>query len=183
MTSGQYSTDLRAVMPWSVVNGDLRAAKALVYDLCGFVCSSPVPESEGAAYAAHSFTLDGRSVRFRAAKSTPTKVGQFVTVWKRSADGPIQPFDAADPIDLFVISTSDRDWLGQFIFPIEVLQERGVVSVDGVGGKRAFRVYPPWVNTTNRQAANSQAWQLDHFLHLSRDGPIDTARARMLYRR
>lgn len=184
VTTGEHPTDLRpsAVAPWTVVKGDLLAAKALVYDPCGFACSDPVPEAESAAYAAHAFTVDGRSVRFRVAKTTPTKVGQFVTVWKRSAGGPIAPFDAADPVDLFVINTRDRDRLGQFVFPIEVLRERGVVSMNGSGGKRAFRVYPPGVDTTSRQAANSQAWQLDHFLHLPRDGPIDTARARILYR-
>lgn len=180
MITGEHSTDPRPVAAWP---DDLFAAKALVYDPCGFACSDPVPEAESAAYAAHSFTVDGRSVRFRVAKSTPTKVGQFVTVWKRSASGPIEPFDVADPIDLFVISTGDRDRLGQFVFPVDVLRERGVVSVDGSGGKRAFRVYPPWVSTTNGQATSSQAWQLDHFLHLPRDGPVDSARARILYHR
>ncbi|MFE9633989.1 MepB family protein [Streptomyces sp. NPDC006463] len=161
-------------------HSDFLAAKALVYDPCGFSCSPPVPEPESAAYAACEFTLDGRSVRFRAARTTPTKVGQFVTVWKRSPGGPIQPFDAADPIDLFVIATRDQDHSGQFVFPSEVLRRRGVVSTDGSGGKRAFRVYPPWVTTANRQADAAQAWQVEHFLSL--DGPVDTARARELYR-
>ncbi|MEV6560656.1 MepB family protein [Nocardia sp. NPDC051756] len=178
-TSGEHSTDLRcADLSWSV-DEDLLDAKTLVYDPCGFACSAPVPEAESAAYAAHSFTVDGRAIRFRAAKTTPTKVGQFVTVWKRSAGGPIQPFDVTDLVDLFVISTRDGDRLGQFVFPADMLRARGVLSVDGAGGKRGFRVYPPWVETTNRQATNSQAWQLDHFLPVQ---PTDTDRARMLYR-
>ncbi|WP_433664518.1 MepB family protein [Nocardia sp. CA-128927] len=161
ITNGECATDRypTAVALWpdtTVVNADLLAAKALVYDPCGFACTRPIPEAESAAYAAHSFTVDGRSIRFRVAKSTPTKVGQFVTVWKRSAGGHIEPFDVTDPVDLFVISTRDRDQLGQFIFPVDVLRERGVVSVDGSAGKRAFRVYPPWVGTTNRQAASAQ---------------------------
>ncbi|MFJ6479154.1 MULTISPECIES: MepB family protein [unclassified Streptomyces] len=171
-------------VPWSdtvTSHADLAAAKALVYDPCGFTCSQPVPEAESADYAAHTFTLDGRSVRFRAARTTPTKVGQFVTVWKRSPGGPIQPFDAADPVDLFVISTRDGDHFGQFVLPTEALRRHGVVSTDGSGGKRAFRVYPPWVTTTNRQAGRAQEWQLDHFLHLPEDGPVDLARARELY--
>ncbi|WP_406206168.1 MepB family protein [Kitasatospora sp. NBC_01560] len=171
--------------PWldsDPVHPDLRAAKALVHDPCGFTCTRPVPEAESAEYAAHTFTLDGRRVRFRAARTTPTKAGQFVTVWKRSAGGPIQPFDAADPVDLFVISTRNGDRLGQFVLPVDVLRRHGVVSVNGTGGKRAFRVYPPWVTTTNRQAGSAQAWQLDHFLSLPQDGPVDLARARELYR-
>lgn len=95
---------------------DLAAAKELVHDPCGFACSQPVPEPESAEYAAHTFTLDGLSVRFRAARTTPTKVGQFVTVWKRSPGGPIQPFDVADPVDLFVISCRDGEHFGQFVF-------------------------------------------------------------------
>jgi hypothetical protein len=160
---------------------DLAAAKELVYDPCGFTCSQPVPEPESAEYAAHAFTLDGLSVRFRAARTTPTKVGQFVTVWKRSPGGPIQPFDVTDPVDLFVISCRDGEHFGQFVFAKDVLRRRGVVSVDGSGGKRAFRVYPPWVTTTNRQATGTRAWQLDHFLPLDQAGPVDSARARKLY--
>ncbi|MFF5206043.1 MepB family protein [Streptosporangium sp. NPDC000396] len=71
--------------------------------------------------------------------------------------------------------------LGQFVFPMDALCQCGVVSANGSGGKRAFRVYPPWVTTTNRQASTAQAWQLDHFLHLPQDRPIDSARAQELY--
>lgn len=115
------------------------------------------------------------------AKTTPTKVGQFVTVWKRSPGGPIQPFDATDPVDLFVISSRDHHHFGQFVFPRDALRQRGVVSVDGSGGKRAFRVYPPWVTTTNRQASHSQEWQLRYFLPLDQDGLVDSARAQEPY--
>ncbi|MEU3739669.1 MepB family protein [Streptomyces sp. NPDC032198] len=173
-----------APAPWldtASAHGDLTAAKALVYDPCGFACSQPVPEAESAEYAAHEFTLEGRSIRFRAARTTPTKAGQFVTVWKRSQAGPIQPFDTTDPIDLFVISTRDHDRFGQFVFPMDALREQGVVSGGGSAGKRAFRVYPPWVITTNRQAARAQAWQVDFFLRLPQDGPVDLARAWGLY--
>ncbi|GAA1069094.1 hypothetical protein GCM10009665_75970 [Kitasatospora nipponensis] len=179
-------TEPTGFTPWSdnaPAHRDLLAAKALVYDPCGFTCSQPVPEAESAEYAAHTFTLDGLAVRFRAAKTTPTKVGQFVTVWKRSPGGPIQPFDATDPVDLFVVSTRERDHFGQFVFPLAVLRDHGVASVDGAGGKRAFRVYPPWVSTTNRQAGTAQAWQLDHFLHLPPARPVDPTRARRLYHR
>ncbi|MGW1206277.1 MepB family protein [Streptomyces cyaneofuscatus] len=147
----------------------------------GFVCSQPVPEPESAEYAAHRFTLDGQSVAFRVARTTPTKAGQFVTVWQRSAEGPIRPFGADDGVDLFVISSRDSGHFGQFVFPREVLCERGVVSRSGVGGKRGFRVYPPWATTTSRQASSTQAWQVKHFLSLGEEGPMNLARARALY--
>ncbi|MFD3645045.1 MepB family protein [Streptomyces cyaneofuscatus] len=167
--------------PWAGLHGDLLAAKAFVYDPKGFVCSQPVPEPESAEYAAHRFTLDGQSVAFRVARTTPTKAGQFVTVWQRSAEGPIRPFDADDGVDLFVISSRDSGHFGQFVFPREVLCERGVVSRSGVGGKRGFRVYPPWATTTSRQASSTQAWQVKHFLSLGEEGPVDLARAGALY--
>ncbi|WP_405764402.1 MepB family protein [Streptomyces sp. NBC_01538] len=183
ITDRECSADLRPE-PWldtAPAQGDLIAAKVLVYDPCGFACSQPVPEAESAEYAAHTFTLDGLAIRYRTAKTTPTKVGQFVTVWKRSPTGPIQPFDAADPVDLFVVSTRDDHHFGQFVFPMDALRRHSVVSVNGSGGKRAFRVYPPWVTPTNRQASSTQAWQLGFFLHLHQDGPINLARAQELY--
>ncbi|QEU89640.1 MepB family protein [Streptomyces kanamyceticus] len=168
-------------MTTNLPHDDLLAAKALVYDPCGFVCSEPVAEAESAEYAAHTFTLDGLSVRFRVARTTPTKVGQFVTVWKRSPGGPIEPYDAEDPVDLFVISARDDQHFGQFVFSMDALRRHGVVAVNGSGGKRAFRVYPPWVTTTNRQAGRAQEWQLGHFLDIGRGGSFDSARARELY--
>ncbi|MGW9046387.1 MepB family protein [Streptomyces lydicus] len=163
------------------MHDELTAARAAVYEPCGFACSPPVPEAESAEYGAHSFTLDGLAVRFRVGKTTPTKVGQFVTVWQRHEGGPIRPFDAGDPVDLFVISSRDADGFGHFVFPREVLAERGVVARGGVGGKRGFRVYPPWVTTTSRQARATQEWQVRHFLPIPADGPADPARAHALY--
>jgi len=173
--------------PWistDPVHDDLRAAKALVYDIGGFVCSRPSPEPESADYCAHSFFVNGLSVRFRTAKTTPTKVGQFVTLWVRSVSGPIRPLDAADAVDLVVISTRDtRDTrrFGQFVLSLETLCERGIVSKNESGGKRGFRVYPPWAATTSRQAINTQAWQLDNFLSVDEGMPLDVSRARRLY--
>ncbi|MFE5813284.1 MepB family protein [Streptomyces sp. NPDC056479] len=172
---------MAANQPWAGLHGDLLAAKTLVYDPSGFACAQPVPEPKSAEYAAHGFTLDGLSVRFRVAKTTPTKVGQFVTVWQRSKEGPIRPFDAEDGVDLFVISSRDSGHFGQFVFPREVLCRRGIVSRNGSGGKRGFRVYPPWVTTANRQAHGSQAWQVNYFLYLGQAEPVDVARAKALY--
>ncbi|GGW96030.1 mep operon protein MepB [Streptomyces malachitofuscus] len=168
--------------PWTGLHADLAAAKALVWDPSGFACSQPVPEPESAEYAAYAFTLDGRSVRFRAAKTTPTKVGQFVTFWQRSDEGPIRPFHADDGVDLLIVSSRDDNGFGHFVFPLEVLCRRAIVSRNGSGGKRGFRVYPPWVTTTSRQARSTQQWQVQYFLSLDPHGPADRTRARTLYR-
>ncbi|ARF55857.1 MepB family protein [Streptomyces gilvosporeus] len=170
--------------PWrpsAPVHGELLAAKTSVYDPAGLDCSQPVPEAESAEYGAHSFTVDGRAVRFRVAKTTPTKTGQFVTVWKRRDGGPIEPYGIEDPVDLFVISTREGEHFGQFVFPCEVLAARDIVSRNGSGGKRGFRVYPPWAVTTSRQARATQKWQIEHFLPVPVPGPADPAHARRLY--
>ncbi len=153
-----------------------------MYDPSGFDCSRPTAEPESADYCAHSFLVNGWSVRFRTARTTPAKAGQFVTLWTRSATGPIRPLDTADAVDLVVISTAGAGHFGQFVFPRETLAERGIISRDHSGGKRGFRVYPPWATTTSRQATGSQAWQLEHFLLVDDGRKLDITRARELYR-
>ena len=174
-----------ATDPWidtDPVHDDLRVAKALVYDPGGFVCSRPLPDRESAAYGAHSFLVDGLSVRFRTGRTTPTKIGQFVTLWARSESGPIRPLTTADAVDLVVISTRDARHFGQFVFPVHVLCERGIVTSSHSSGKRGFRVYPPWATTASRQAVNTQTWQLAYFLPVDDGMPPDIIRARELYR-
>ena len=64
----------------------------------GFVVSEPLAEVESREYCAHTFEVNGQKAVFRSARTTPKKVGQFVTLWRRTApdDGPIRPFDASD---------------------------------------------------------------------------------------
>jgi hypothetical protein len=120
-------------------------------------------------------------VRFRVAKITPTKIGQFVTLWKRSGNSPIQPYDLSDPLDFFVVSTRKGNCFGSFVFPKSVLHVQGVISKHGKGGKRAIRVYPPWDKTTSKQAEKTQAWQLKYFLEIPQNKPVDCVRSQTLY--
>jgi len=156
---------------------DVATAKALVLDPAGLSCTDPVPEPESAEYAALAFTVGGRPVRFRVAKTTPAKAGQFVTLWQRSGEGPIRPFDTNDGVELFIVHVTDGTRCGQFVFPADVLARRGVLSVAGLCGKRAMRVYAPWVETTSAQAAKTQAWQLECFLALDTNPDVDRIRA------
>jgi hypothetical protein len=121
------------------------------------------------------------SIRFRVAKITPTKVGQFVTLWQRIGDGSTQPYGVSDPVDLFVISTRKGNNFGQFVFPKHVLLHQNIVSNKGEGGKRAIRVYPPWDKPTSHQAQKTQKWQSEYFLETPINEPINGVRARMLY--
>ena len=86
----------------------------------GCTWSTPIPEPEGAEYSAHSLTVDGRSAVYRRAKTTPTKLGQFVTLWRRSDAGPIRPFDVSDGVELFIVKVYNEEQLGHFIFPVEL---------------------------------------------------------------
>jgi hypothetical protein len=163
------------------IHSDLIATKNLVYNPCRFNYSRPLLEAQNAEYGSYVFNLNDLSIRFRVAKITPTKIGQFVTLWERIGDGPIQPYDVSDPVDFFVISTRKGNNFGQFIFPKAVLCDQDIVSNKGKGGKRAIRVYPPWDKPTSRQAQKTQIWQIEYFLEIPMNTPIDCVRAQMLY--
>ncbi|WP_201859578.1 MepB family protein [Microvirga soli] len=163
------------------IHRDFLVAQELIYGQGGFEASKPQVEPESAEYGACAVDMNGKALIFRVSKITPTKVGQFVTFWKRTGNGPIQPFDAADRIDFLVVSCRKGQLLGQFVFPQSVLCERDVLSLRGEGGKRAIRVYPPWDRPTSHQALKTQTWQLPYFLETPEDRPIDLARARQLY--
>lgn len=122
----------------SILHSDLLATMEEVYNPCRFDCSEPILEPQNAEYGAYIFTLNALAIRFRVAKITPTKVGQFVTLWERIGDHPIQPYDISDPADLFVISTRNGNHFGQFIFPKAVLGEQDILSDKGEGGKELF---------------------------------------------
>lgn len=160
-----------------MVHETLAEMRSLVWEPAGLLAADAMPEPESAQYYAHTLTLAGRSAVFRVAKTTPTKVGQFVTLWQRSAAGPIRPFDKYDGVELFIIQADLGAGLGAFVFPAAVLVRHGVISVDGKGGKRAIRVYPPDVETTSTQARRTQKWQCEYFLPFD----ADATRVKELY--
>lgn len=148
---------------------DLIAAQKLIYEPAGLMCKNLHKEAESEEYGAFRFEINNRRIIFRTGKITSTKIGQFVTLWKRIGKGPILPYGLEDFIDLFVISVREAEHFGQFVFPKIVLYEKGILSKEGEGGKRAMRVYPPWDITDNRQAKKTQIWQLMYFyeIHLN----------------
>ena len=145
---------------------DLLMAQKHAYEPNKMTISHLKKEAESEDYGAFEFSMNSKKIKFRVAKITPTKIGQFVTLWKRNGKGPILPYDTTDPIDLFVISVRTPNHFGQFVFPKNVLYEEGVLSKEGKGGKRALRVYPPWDIAENNQAKKTQKWQLLYFFEI-----------------
>ena len=158
---------------------DLFEAQKRAYEPSGLTCKNVTKEKESQEYGACTFEMNNHHILFRVGKITPTKIGQFVTLWKRIGNGPIMPYDMADSIDFFVVSVRDAHYFGQFVFPKAVLHEKGVVSENGKGGKRAIRIYPPWGIPDNQQAKKTQAWQLRYFFEIGHKS--DSAKIRKLF--
>ena len=148
---------------------DLSAAQTLLYDKYDLHITEFKAEPESAEYAACTFKLNGLKVIFRVSKITPTKTGQFVTIWKRNYEGVTEPFDFTDDFDVIIISSKSGDNFGQFVFTKPVLTQQAVISKGGKSGKRGIRVYPPWNEVTSKQALSSQSWQTKYFITIGKD--------------
>jgi hypothetical protein len=160
---------------------DLALAQKYAYEPNKWTMHDLLQQPESKEYGACTFVMNCRRILFRVAKITPTKKGQFVTLWKRVANGPILPYDRIDPFDLIIISVRTPTHFGQFIFPNEVLWHKGFISKNGNGGKRAMRVYPPWDRVDSKQARNTQAWQWNYFVEISLDGLFDSVKLKKLF--
>nr|WP_255509225.1 MepB family protein [Flavobacterium sp. J27] len=125
-------------------------------------------------YGACTFELNDKKIQHRVAKITPTKVGQFVTIWKRNQQGITEPYHVTDALDFIFITTIENEKIGQFIFPKSVLAENAIISSDQKEGKRGIRVYPPWGEVTSKQALKTQSWQTKYFVTI-RENKIDNA--------
>lgn len=155
--------------PYKTVPKELLAAQKLAYERMGLVYKNLVQELESQEYGACTFELNDKIIKFRIAKITPTKIGQFVTFWKRIGSGPIVPYDMSDLIDFFVVSVTNGESFGHFVFPKAILLEKDILSREGKGGKHAIRVYPPWDITESNQARKTQIWQLRYFFEIQPD--------------
>ncbi len=149
------------------MDNNLNQIKTEIYDKCNFEMSSLKPEAESKEYAACRFELNGLLVLSRNAKLTPKKVGQFVTFWKRNANRTIEPFNESDRIDFYIVNLRTEKEFGQFVFPKSVRIKNGIISTKNTEGKRAFRVYPNWDITKNKQAERTQKWQSEYFYEIN----------------
>ena len=151
------------------LTSELLQVKELVYDTFDFEFSNLIIDTESEEYQACSFELNSFQIIHRLSKITPTKIGQFVTIWKRNDEGITTPFDVSDNFDFIVITSRSDKNLGQFVFPKAVLLEKGIISNNITSGKRGIRVYPPWDIPTSKQAVKTQLWQTKYFYSINND--------------
>lgn len=161
------------------MNNMLKTITLQIYHKLGLIITDFKAEEESKEYAACRFKLNGLNIICRNAKITPKKVGQFVTFWKRAGKGSIEPFNENDPIDFFIINVVSEEGLGQFVFPKTILIQKSIISTDANEGKRAFRVYPKWNISLNKQAEQTQKWQLSYFYEA--EPKVDLQRVAELY--
>lgn len=131
-------------------------------------------ESQNSDYAAGQFKLfidlATKIIRFRVAKQTPTKIGQFVTFWEKDINNTNQPYQFDGTADLLVITVfreNNNRLFGQFVFPKSILLKKGILQTSSNKGKMAIRVYPSWDKPTSKIAINTQLWQLEYFFEVS----------------
>ncbi|MCG6141381.1 MepB family protein [Leptospira mtsangambouensis] len=157
----------------------LKNAHKTLFDPLKLIITNVFLEEESAEYNACNFQCNGKKITFRSAKVTPKKIGQFVTLWKRSQKGPIEPYQYKDKMDLYIIETQYKNHIGYFIFTKEILNEKGILF-GKYEGKRGFRVYPTWDQPNNKQGMSTQKWQLPYFLDRSEDkNDLDVLRSHL----
>lgn len=169
-------------MNFTIDSPDLLLSKEIIFDKADLQMTSLQKENESEEYSAFRFQLNNKNICYREAKITPTKTGQFVTLWKRNQKGTIEPFDYSDTIDFVIVTVrKDQNW-GQFIFPKKTLLEKGIFSTEEKEGIRATRVYPPWDETTSKQAQKTQKWQLDYFFAFTNQNNVDLNELRKIFK-
>jgi hypothetical protein len=163
------------------IPASLTGINTTLFSALNFEMKEMTEEKESKEYAAYAFRLDNFGIIFRKAKITPTKVGQFVTIWKRNAEGVTQPYEFTDDFDFMIITTQSEHHSGVFIFPKSVLLQKNIIIGPSNKGKRGIRVYPSWDTVTNKQAEKTQKWQLDYFLETATENTIDIEKAGKIF--
>ncbi|EUJ82778.1 MepB family protein [Staphylococcus aureus] len=114
-------------------------------------------------YEALTFSFKEETYQSRLAKKTPTKAGYFVTCWTKDENNCNQPYSKEAFEDYLMIIVIDEELSGYFLFPRELLVEKGILTTFEHKGKMAFRVYPKWCNQLNKTAGQTQKWQCKYF--------------------
>ncbi|AWG22317.1 hypothetical protein FFWV33_12695 [Flavobacterium faecale] len=146
---------------------EIKHLDEVLFNAIGLSIAAVQAEVESTGYSAHTFLLGELSIKFRVSKITPTKTGQFVTLWKRNSQGITTPHSIVDPYDFYIIAAKKDNQIGYFIFPKTVLHDNAILSGSTKKGKCGFRVYPTWDQVNNQQAKKTQIWQYNYFIDCS----------------
>ncbi|ANO48568.1 MepB family protein [Flavobacterium columnare] len=147
-----------------------------IFQVCGIVLENVETEIESQEYFAHNFELNKQKAKFRMAKITPTKTGQFVTIWKRNENKITEPYNIDDEFEFYIIATRQEEKFGVFIFDKTILSENKILTTKSGQGKRGIRVYPTWSVTESKQAQKTQNWQTKYFVEIRTETDINKAR-------
>jgi hypothetical protein len=154
---------------------ELIPIQSSVFTKLGLPISHLHADLECEEYLGYNFQLNQFFIKFRKAKITPKKIGQFVTLWKRNPESrQTEPFEIADHFDFYIILAALNDKSGFFFFPKNILAQKQILTTSSKEGKRGFRVYPDWDIPENKQAEKTKEWQKKFFINFSDDSYIDT---------
>jgi len=143
--------------------------ESLIFRTYGSRIVNVIKDKECIDYLGYNFQLGNQQVKFRKAKLTPKKIGQFVTLWKRNDDGQTVPFSVDNDFDFYIIMTTNAHQSGFFVFPKEILAGMGILSAYNREGKRGFRVYPEWDVPVSNQGLRTKKWQGEYFIEINNE--------------
>lgn len=139
----------------------------ILYEPNQLIVKSIEEEKQNSKYGAGTFQLSSKTARFRVAKKTPTKIGQFVVFWEKDENNNNQPFLYENAPDLLIITTfKNSSEFGQFIFPKKILYKKNILKSIDTKGKMGLRVYPSWDTPISKVAIETQKWQLAYFIDI-----------------
>ena len=102
-------------------------------------------------------------------KSTPIKKGYFVAFWEKDSKNLNSAYKSSENVHKLIITIFDTEKKGQFVFPQDILIEKGILKNAKNKGKMAMRVYPNWCENLNISATKTQKWQSNYFIGLTND--------------
>lgn len=110
------------------MNEQLKKFENILFKICRQKISNIYQDNKSEEYCGYNFTIDKSNIKFRKAKITPKKTGQFVTLWKRNSNNETEPFNENDNFDFYIIVTEDGKKSGFLIFPKHILIEKKILS-------------------------------------------------------
>lgn len=116
-------------------------------------------------------------------------VDRYECATSKGLNGVATPFDNADDVDLLIVGIRnfEGEVTGCFILPKSELVQRRYFSARGTDGLMTISLYPPWTDLASvdagkrwRMVAETQTWQADFFVDLSKGHALVEERQKFL---